>query len=150
MRSVPPRGSGWVRSQTLESQLTKVTTTSALAALPSDVRRGSALPIDYSHFGGCASHADRRHSLRIFSACRKGIAFPHIGRHSRQSLLTAHCPLPTAHCPLPTAHHSLLTAHCSPLTVHAFHFATSTPFTSNHPVSTSPPGNINIRSTSDA
>lgn len=32
----------------------------------------------------------------------------------------------------------------------AFHFATSTPFTSNHPVITSPPGNINIRSTSDA
>ena len=47
----------------------------------------------------------------------------------------------------------LATVHCLLFPIHplrAFHFAMSTPFTSNQIVIASPPGNINISNTSEA
>jgi len=47
-------------------------------------------------------------------------------------------PSRSGYCPAPAA------------LVFAFHFGTLTPFTSSHTASSSPPGNINISSTSEA
>jgi dipeptidyl aminopeptidase/acylaminoacyl peptidase len=85
MKSVPPRGSGWVLGSETLSPLRSESNCreSRFAASPPDVRKGYALPGSRDEFRGSAPKHGRSPALSGVTSFGRAEPPPHIGRHSR-------------------------------------------------------------------